>query len=481
MSFVHEKCKLTMMATKRAISSASRVRRLSRMALGSHKYARVERGIYKLIVDEAIRQGITVLEAGQDNGISMMAEALLGYVDEPRLTVLQRLGYGLSDVAGKPSEGSIVVETGKTLNHQSQVVHSLSGASVEGLLQKSALMDLKEENIHIIPMVHNPEEHGDDTVSRLTDAFCALEEAVCRGDIPSFGVVSNGFSLPPKHPLHLDWKSTVLKAACDAAKEITGNKSNLSIVQLPANILETRGIQVARDLKSFLNANTISMLNLPKTLEIFAMRPLTCYPDQGTGDGDGFQLIDFPIPTEPGITEWTHEMISPPPVYEATMKRALSHFDATEILEAKQERKLSEHEEQTIEGAKILIEMIQGLDRRLESSITFSQHERELMSNVMPVLEGTFEEIDEQSLEILQDFFAAHGLAARYHIARRTRSCSIEGGKDVMPYKIPSNMKMQEFALGQLLKEQTISKIIVGATKPEHVRDTMQIFKQNRD
>jgi len=456
------------------------------MALGSHKHLRMEPGIYQLIVNQAIEEGINVIEAGQDEGPDALANVLLGYKGDTRLTLLNRMGYIVNQESSTAGSGSgladtVVVETipvdGANSNiNKMQVVHHLSGAAVETFLKESPLMGLVEENLDVIPMIHNPEEHGGDTLSRLTDAFCGLEQAVAEQKIPSFGIVSNGLSLPRDHPLHLDWKSVVFKAASDAAEQSGKDKSGLSILQLPANLLETRGLQVARDINSHVKGGAVP--RLPKELEVYLMRPLTCFPDQGTGEGQGFQLMDYQVPTEPGITEWTHEMTQAPPVYPATYKTAVSYFDATELLEAKQERKLTEEEEETLMGAKILLEMIQDMDATVENARSFAQHEQELLARAIPVIDGTFDEIDDESLEVLQNFFASLGLTARYHVARNTRSLLMKGGAGVAPSKMPSDMKMQDFALKELLKEKAVSKIIVGATKPEHVRDTMKIFKQ---
>lgn len=451
----------------------------SRMALGSHKHQRMEPGIYQLIVNQAVEEGIDVIEAGQDQGSEALAEVLKGYKGNTRLSVLNRMGYNENEGLQHGLSDTVVVDTlpvEATGGHKMQVVHHLSGAAVETFLKEAPLMKLSEENLDVIPMIHNPEEHRDDTLSRLTDAFCGLEQAVADKKIPSFGVVSNGLSLPRQHPLHLDWKSVVFKAACDAAEQTGKASSGLSVLQLPANLLETRGLQVARDISSYIKGGVSPLLS--KELEIYLMRPLTCFPDQGTGTGQGFQLVDYPIPTEPGVTEWTHQMTQPPPVYPATYKTAVSYFDATELLEAKQERELTDEEEETLMGAKILLEMIQDMDMGIEKALSFAQHEQDLLSRAVPVIDGTFDEIDDESLEVLQNFFASLGLAARYHVAQNTRSLLMKGGDGVEPSKMPSDMKMQDFALQELLNEKSVSKIIVGATKPEHVRDTMEIFRQ---
>ena len=82
-------------------------------------------------------------------------------------------------------------------------------------------------------MAHNPEAQGSQLFGpgagqppiedvralvreRLYDAFKGLEEACSNGTISSYGVCSNGLSLPCSHPLYLDWKD-VISAATDAS------------------------------------------------------------------------------------------------------------------------------------------------------------------------------------------------------------------------------------------------------------------------
>ena len=83
-------------------------------------------------------------------------------------------------------------------------------------------------------MAHNPEAQGTQMFGsdgaqppleeirafvreRLVDSFKGLEEACSNGSISSYGVCSNGLSLPASHPLHLDWRD-VVEAAKDASK-----------------------------------------------------------------------------------------------------------------------------------------------------------------------------------------------------------------------------------------------------------------------
>jgi hypothetical protein len=465
--------------TLKAININAQARWLStQMGLGSHKFRRIEPGLYKLIIHEAINNGITVVESGQDEGVKALADILSGYMGDTRIKVLSRLGYNVTASSENQVDGTVLVETVSTQQgHQTfQVVHTLNRESIHNFLNESPLVGLENPHLNIIPMIHNPEEHRGDTLTRLTDAFCELEDAVADRKISSFGIVSNGLSLPNDHPLHLDWKGVVLEAARIAAENSSKLFSSLSIIQLPANILESRGIKVAKAIKAYLKESDAK--GMPQGLELFAMRPLTCFPDLGTGNNQGFQLIDYHLPTEPGITEWSNMMTNPPPVYQATYKMALSHFDASDLLEEAQRRKLNAEEEEILQGAKIIRDMLQTLDNSLESTRSFSQHEQMLLNQVLPIMQGTFDEIDEESHEVLQNYFASVGLAARYFIARNTRNLLINGGHGVESYDIPSEMKLQEFALGELIKADVFSQIIVGASKTEHVTETLEVFKK---
>ena len=111
-------------------------------------------------------------------------------------------------------------------------------------------------NTSVVPMIHNPEvqinhEHEnpqDGLYEKLKSAFVGMEEAVGQGKIHQFGVASNGLSLPEQHPLYLNYQ-VVLQAANDAANKVHGNaEPSLTMLELPANIMEKRGIQVARDI-----------------------------------------------------------------------------------------------------------------------------------------------------------------------------------------------------------------------------------------
>jgi aryl-alcohol dehydrogenase-like predicted oxidoreductase len=54
----------------------------------------------------------------------------------------------------------------------------------------------------------------------------------------------------------------------------------------------------------------------------------------------------------------------------------------------------------------------------------------------------------------------------------------VKGGKDRELYEIPNDVKLQEFALGRVLKEDSFSKVLVGCTHPAHVVENVAIAKR---
>ena len=421
-----------------------------------------------------------------------------------------------------PADGKADGITTPTEEETSGVaVHNLSRDYVAHCLSSSPLVQLRTEQrladsrpgINLVYMAHNPEAQGailagrgapldeirDLVKERLTDAFIGLETGKAEGLISSYGVCSNGLSLPSSHPLHLPWMD-VLVAASDAVCYVHGTESldgmppdgvlaGLSTLQLPANLLETKGLSVAKDVKMYLDTDdgddgdeTPSRLPcLPSTVDIYVTRPLTCYPDQGTGSGHPFKLVDYLIDTTASsdlaseMTKvWTNTIEgSRPPHYGPALAATMGHFDATEILEAGQERKLTVEERETLDGCRLLQSMIHDLDANLDDIRSFSAYEDELYAKVVPLIHDTFEELDEDSAQVLQAFFVAHGAAVRHAIAKTTRKLLKEGGDGVKPYDVPDDCTLQEFALQHLLKQSQIDKVIVGCPKPEHVLESL--------
>ena len=178
------------------------------------------------------------------------------------------------------------------------LVHNLSEEYALHVLRSSPLVrrykidgeengGREKKNVELISLAHNPEtqiaaylmsnhhQHAtaadstpllrracDHMKRRLASSFVGYEIAVQDGLIDGYGVDSNGLSLPRSHNMHLDWRD-VLECAADADVhgEDGGNggsassSSSLRTIRLPSNVLETRGLEVAREVCAYLEGD----------------------------------------------------------------------------------------------------------------------------------------------------------------------------------------------------------------------------------
>jgi hypothetical protein len=495
---------------------------VGRLGLGGYKWSQLEPDRYYQIVQTALENGMTVLEAGQEGGDRALAEAYeYAVTNNPALKdvpvkVLARIGYrtiippDADDVEAAESPGpslflphdiqvekhtvpddqSVTEKAGKKPQKVQQVVHNIGGSAVAHALADSPLTALAAEypNVQVVAMLYNPEvqatliqgqskeERQALLRERLTEGLTACQEQVNAGKIVSYGVASNGLGLPAKHPLHLSWRETVLPAAAAAAAKADG-VSNFSVVQFPMNLLETTGLDVARQI----HQDCAEQENNKLHPQVYAMRPLTCYPDQGTGDGFPFVLADYLLPaTMEKSLQWSNTMSGPPAAYELALQTAMAHFDAEEILQAKQEgQDLTTEQRETLDGCKLLHSLLHDVDFGLEKVRSFAAHEQDLYEKIIPLIHDTFEGYDEETAAVLQSFFAAYSLAVKYAIARNTRTLLKEGDSNSSSAPvyadIPQETRLQEYALQFLFKEPAIDMVIAGCSKPDQVLDMVQI------
>ena len=225
-------------STFRRLSSSH----VQKLGLGGHKWTRMDPERYSKVIQTALDQGIHLLEAGQEGGDVALNNALQSLSNIPNDTVvLTRLGYRTLHVdrdnkdtqqqshLTRRWEGDVTVERQTTEKDEKvEIVHNISPPFLQHALDKCVLV--QQPNLHTIPMIHNPEvqinhdeENPQDALyDKLLKAFQAMEEAVGEKLISSFGVASNGLSLPKQHPLHLNYE-IVLQAALDASKHVHGN------------------------------------------------------------------------------------------------------------------------------------------------------------------------------------------------------------------------------------------------------------------
>ena len=512
--------------------SASTLPTRSRLAIGGTKLAQTQQdGIYASVIATSLQNSVTTFESGLDGDEKLKrayvdAAMFLKNVHNQDLThhnaieLTSRFGYRTSETK---IEGDVKQEDS---SKGESVYHNMSKDYVQEVLGESSLVQLYQgkqsnhvneeqvpdecrQNLKLTFMAHNPEAQGSEMHAKnapidevrdyiqeqMTEAFIGLETGVAEGQITSYGVSSNGLSLPSSHPLHLSWED-VIHASTEAAKTVygsdSGKVSNLSTIQLPINLLETYGLKVANRIKDHICSPQRKEINLPSSIRIFAMRPLTCYPDRGTGTGLPFKLVDYLIPnslTDPNDKSWTHQIKgTSSPLYTSVLNETMSHFDATQILEIKEdeERELTTEERETLDGCKLLQSMIHDLDANLTTGQirSFAAYEEELYSKVVPLIHDTFEELDAESAEVLHRFFQVHGNAVRHSISKTTRALLKEGGEGVTKYEIPAEMALQNFALnflwdqnctGEFASGPLIDKVVVGCPKAEHVIEAVKM------
>ncbi|KAL7426557.1 hypothetical protein ACHAXM_000507 [Skeletonema potamos] len=479
---------------------------------------------------------------------------------------------------------------------QEYVLHSLRTSP---LVQKYKLnANNNSKKVSLISLAHNPETQiaaylmNNHQIEKsktqllqkariymkdaLKSAFIGYEIAVSEGLIDAYGVDSNGLSLQPNHDMHLSWRD-ILECATDAFVEVHGSannkgRSSLKTIRLPCNILEIRGLDVANEICYFFGTCGSSngegnsseeglptftedqsdhhvqqrqklrkMRNiLPSSVDVYVTRPLTAYPNGGTGwdqsspglsessgrisvppaflngnrgsstESDGktidakhpVRILDYQVESgpigQPGELSWTNFHFNRhgprPSAYQPILNAVLSHFDADAILEASRERELTVEERETLDGCKLLRDMIHDLDSSLDTMKSFAAYEEYLVNVAVPLIYGSFEELDEESAGMLQLFFRVHGMAVRMVVARWTRemlTTSRELDKDQEKkmakvrqmlgfgelksgYNIPDDTTLQEFALKKLLDESAVKGVVIGCSRPEHVLEAVR-------
>jgi hypothetical protein len=395
------------------------------------------------------------------------------------------------------------------------VVHNVSSDYVIKAIESSPLLELEEfkNTVKLVYLIHNPEVQvleflKDHPSASQEDQQAYIQEqwkpaletlqdyASSRNHWISFGVVSNGLGIPKEnnHPMYLDANLVI-----DAAKKY----DHFSTVQLPVNLLETHGWSMARKIHAAV-----------PSVDVVAMRPLTCYPDLGTGTGYPFRLVDYSLPRlvpEAAIRndvdvvnvddldkskmtmQYTNEMTTGiPALYQIALQAAMSHFDAEELLEIKQERDLTMEERETLDGCKLVQSMLHDLDSNLEKVRSFAAHEDELYGRIIPLLYDTFEAMDDRTSDVLQAYFAAYAVAVRYAIAKKTRkvlkkgdegssssSSSSSTSSGVTYPDIPQSMTLQEYSLRHMLADKSLSRIVIGASTLqdfEHQTELMEMI-----
>ena len=377
--------------------------------------------------DALLRHGITLFDSFgcKEEALCQALETVANtttIMEPKRITVLARVGYRTSQ---DTNNQRFIFPQDVWLNDDTtEACHNIGPEYIHYYLTNSPLVKLKQQLpslLNLVVLVHNPETQATTTTirDRLRQSFRTLEQACLSNQISSYGVCSNGLSLQESHPLHLNWKD-VLEVASEAATTCKTNTSNFQAFQLPANLLETHGLDVADQIQKYMsnlktNNNTSYYSN--NTVDIYVSRPLTCYADQGVGKVSPISCLDYEmdLPTTT-TTRWTHVVpqgVVQSQYYHPAFNTAMSHFDAEGILQVQKERPLTVDERETVQGCRLLQQLLYDLDTSLSKSISFQDYENDLHTKVIPLIHNAFEELDDTSAHVLQTFFKAHGAAIR--------------------------------------------------------------------
>lgn len=454
---------------------------LDRIGFGSSKWRSPQ---YPQLVQTALQQGISSIEAGTEGGDAALAQILEHALPQDRkIQCLMRVGYrqvemaeaGTDEIQGAFFPDDVVVE-------KNRVLHNIGPSYLDYALTQSPLMKLAEqhpEQLELVVLLHNPEvqknhnlqdKKDEKLAHQLNESFTELQKLVRESPLHSYGIVSNGFSLPATHPLHLSWKEHVMPALQQDAPDFR-------VVQFPFNLLETSEFHHCKK-------------DAPEHIQFYAMRPLTCYPDRGTSTSHPFVMRDYQLPatmSKDDQLQWTHHMTGLPEAYQIALKAAMAHFDAEEILELKaQGVELDADQRETLDGCKLMQSLLHDVDAGLDKVRSFAAHEEFLLQQIIPLIHDTFESYDEDTAKVLEAFFGAFNLAVKYSIAKNVRHLLLNGEEihsessqlTSPKYKVPEDMRLQEFALRHVWKEKDIDKIIIGASRPDQIVDVVDIAKQ---
>lgn len=523
-----------------------------RFGLGSQKWSTINKSTYHEIVYEAIRNGITTIEAGQEGGDELLASCLRTYLSQLEdqnsdstlkapIQILLRIGYRVMTVQENGANKLLFPQDVQLLPQQhdyaekddeavqtTTILHNIHPHYIDHVLQKSDCVQLSKDfpnHVNVVVVLHNPEEQAtatsfggtsstginssyetnQSTISqRLNVSFHKLQELVNTKVITGFGICSNGICLPKDHPLHLSWNDAIVPAVTDATAN--SNNSSFHVLQLPCNVMERSAFDIANKVKQLQHQQKNQATQPFQNLQLYAVRPLSCYPDLGTGSGYPFLLLDYQLPaTMDKVLTWSNEMNQYPQVYDVAYKTALRHFDAQQILDKQAEAIakgssaiLSVEERETLDGCKLLQSLFHDLDQGLATVRSYQQYEDDLITKIVPLIRDTFESYDDETASVIQSYFGAYSVAVKYAVAKNTRQLVLQQGEkddsiqndstkqEIVDLLTPQK-RLQELALQFILdkkdnddmKINLIDKVMVGCTEPWQIADILKIASSN--
>ena len=484
----------------RRFSGSRNLRAIQKFGLGGHQWANTSLETYNDIVRTALHHKVDTLEAGQEDGPLALAQAYRSALkSQPELeqqpvTLLVRIGYRTvvpgSDVVPLLEHDVKVDELRSEHENttiRAPVLHNIGPDAIVNALETSVapLLQLSQEcsQVNLAILLHNPEVQGSQLgapmeereahiQSNLSQGFAVLQEMVRSETLQAYGVVSNGINLPQDHPLYLDHQTIDKAVNSNYQKRLQDDAQQLEfILQLPDNLLERRGMDVAQQIR----------LSYPHW-NIYGMRPLTCYPDLGTGSGKPILLADHYLQLDNNTKtgQWTNRMAGPPESYTRALHLALAHLDAEDLVQKKlsPSQTLTPDEQDTLEAAQWVQSLLQDVDAGLESVRSVAAQNEYIMTNILPMLHETLDGCDDETATLLQEYFQSYFPTLHYASAKNVRKLLRQGepGSNIPKCTdLQPEVRLQEYALQYALQNNIVDKVLVGCLTPDHVEDTLAI------
>lgn len=217
---------------------------------------RDESPVHRRALADALRGGVNLIDTSSNYGDGD-SERLVGRIvcnlvqqgeiRREQLVVVSKLGCLQGDNLRRAQ--SRAESYAQLVEHGDKLWHCIHPDFIRDQLQQS-LQRLALSRLDVV-LLHNPEYFLSDAArrgvampearaefdTRLRAAFTALEEAVKRGEIGAYGVSSNGFVLPGS-----DAASVSVARVVALAEEVAGSEHNMSVVQMPMNLLELAAV-----------------------------------------------------------------------------------------------------------------------------------------------------------------------------------------------------------------------------------------------
>jgi len=277
---------------------------------------------------------------------------------------------------------------------------------------------------------------------KLFEAFTVLEEAVLEGKIRSYGISSNwlAYSSESKELGYQEWTDIAESAynrihpPTATAHDKTTRRSSFRVLQFPANLLETYGVDhVAPWAKS-------------QGLEVMVNRPLDATDSQGQ-----WRLASYK-----GI---------PNSVYSSLLEATLEHFHHPPS-DSKDSASTA------AKNAKFMIALLKDLDRERYTFSSIYHYQQDFSAQIMPMLVERLSMMqDAKAVEAIQTFLEVYEMKVREHCCIATE----EYIESKYPGKYTKSVPLQQFAMKYLLNNPNVDVVLNGMTRQKYVDEALSL------